>query len=158
MIVLRQQQFLLGFDSFDLAEVPRLGLDGLQLGHVIGGYVPFLLGGFAPGQPPVALRVVQYLQVFALPEAEVFVRARVVIVQGDEYLGGRDRPVGQLLFGRGRHRHRSGVVRQRRVLHGQPGHGGRRGLLDVADAGRRAHLLLVTGRASSLTTEAAAHV
>lgn len=151
VIVFRQQQFLFGLDPLDLAEIPRLRFDGLELGHVIGRDVALLFGRLAPGQPPVALRVVQYLQVFALPEAQVLVGARIVIVQGDEYLGRR-------------------VIRFRDGWHGPvPGHAyvaaGRRDdgrgrgqrVLVGADVGRRTRDLLLAGRAP-LAAEATAHL
>ena len=56
VLILHQQQLLLGLDPLDLAEVPGLGLDALELGHVVAGDVALLLGGLASGEPPVTLQ------------------------------------------------------------------------------------------------------
>lgn len=160
MIVFWQQQFFFRFDPFDLSEIPRLGLDGLQLGHVIGRDVTLLPGGFAPSQPPVTLGVVEDLQVFAFPEAQVFVGARVVVVQRHEDLGRRVGGVGRLLVGHRGHwsvPHLADAVVGRHVLYGNVGHGRRRGVLAEADVGRRARRLLLAGRAP-LAAEAATHL
>lgn len=107
----------------------RFRLDRLELRHVVAGDVALLPGAFTPREPPVALRVVEYLQVLALPEAQVLVGASVVLVERDEYLGGRDvrvrdlrhRPDGVRRWGRhrtrlGRDRLDTGVAYSFRLL------------------------------------------
>lgn len=68
----------------------RFRLDRLEFGDVIARNIALLSGPFALGQPPVTLGVVYDLQVLSLPEAQILIRAGVVIVQGDEDLRGRD--------------------------------------------------------------------
>lgn len=56
VLVLGQQQLLLRLYPLDLAEVPRLRFDGLQLGNIVRWNVAFLACLFAPRQPPIALK------------------------------------------------------------------------------------------------------
>lgn len=64
----------------------RFCLHGLELGHVVAGDVALELGGVGPGEPPLALRVVDDVEVLPLLEAEVLVGPRVVVVQRHEDL------------------------------------------------------------------------
>ena len=63
----------------------RFCLDRLQFGHVVAGDVALLLGGLRPGEPPVALGVVDDLEVFSFLETQVLVSPGVVVVQGHEH-------------------------------------------------------------------------
>lgn len=56
VLVLGQQQLLFRLYPLDLAEVPRLRFDGLQLGNIVRWNVAFLACLFAPRQPPIALK------------------------------------------------------------------------------------------------------
>ena len=64
----------------------RFSLDGFLLGDVVGWDVAFLLGGATPGEPPVALGVVENVEVFSLFKGQAFVCSRVVVVQCHESL------------------------------------------------------------------------
>lgn len=86
----------------------RLGLYGLQLGDIVAGNVALLSGPLAPRQPPVALSVVQYLQMLALPEAQILVGPGVIVVEGDEYLCRRNLRLRYLRHGPYGIRRRSG--------------------------------------------------
>lgn len=68
----------------------RFRFDRLEFSDVVARNVALLPGPFALGEPPVALGVVDYLQVLSFSEAQIFVRASVVVVESDEYLCGSD--------------------------------------------------------------------
>ena len=63
----------------------RLSFYTLQLGHIVGGNVSFLLGGLGACKPPVPLCVIEDLQVLPLAEAQILICSGVVIIESDEY-------------------------------------------------------------------------
>jgi len=116
----------------------RFRFEALHSSDVVRRYVAFQLGSgsparLGPGVPPVALRVVQDLQQIALLEAQIFVGARVVVVQRHERLHGRVLPrrTGRLSAAR---RRRGPIVRRRPLL------------ADDASRTSRCRLLLSCGR------------
>ena len=64
----------------------RFCFDRFEFGHVVAGDVALLLGRLGPGEPPVALGVVDDLEVFSFLETQVLVSPGVVVVQGHEDL------------------------------------------------------------------------
>lgn len=62
----------------------RLGFNGFEFGNVIWWNVALLTSALWASKPPVALSVVEDLQMLPLSETEVLVRPRVVVIQGDE--------------------------------------------------------------------------
>ena len=64
----------------------RFCLNRFEFGDVVARYVALLLGGFRPGKPPVALSVVDDLQMFSFLEAEVLVCPGVIVVERDKNL------------------------------------------------------------------------
>lgn len=65
----------------------RLGFDGFELGDIITGNIALLSCSLAPGKPPIALCIIQNLQVFAFSKTEIFIGACIIIVKSNENLG-----------------------------------------------------------------------
>ena len=82
MLILYEQQLFFCLNSFDLAKIPRLCLDTLQFGHIVGRDIAFLLGCLTPGKPPIALSVIYDFEMFSLLETQVFVSPSVVVIEG----------------------------------------------------------------------------